>query len=223
MLEGQGASYALAGTEPYRAAVLLWRGALTPARAMIEAVLPAAREIADLQVLVPALAVAALAGQASGSNAAALALAGEYEAAVRARLGQVGWYWGWWFLADLVRVCVAAGDLRRAAALIGDAQPAVPRHRLSILAARAVLAEAHGELPDAATLHAEAAHGWEAYGHVLEHGQALLGLGRCRVALGQPGIEQPLAGASQLFARLQATPLVAETDRWLGHAIAQTS
>ena len=124
---------------------------------MIEGVLPAAREIADLQVLVPALAVAALAEQASGNQPAALVLAREYEAAVRARPGQAGWYWGWWFLADLVRVCVAAGELDRAAALIGDAQPAVLRHRLSVLAARAVLAEARGELRQAAALYADAA------------------------------------------------------------------
>ena len=223
VLEAQGASYSLAGMEPYRAAVLLWRGELTPARAVIEGALPAAREIADLQVLVPAQAVAALAEQASGSQPAALVLAGEYEAAVRARPGQVGWYWGWWFLADLVRVCVAAGELDRATALIGDAQPAVLRHRLSVLAARAALAEAQGRLGQAAALYAEAADGWDAYGHVLEHGQALLGLGRCRLALGEPGPEQPLAGARRLFARLKAAPLLAETDRWLVQVVAQTS
>ena len=222
-LEAHGANYTLVEVEPYRAAVLLWRGALTPARAMIEGVLPAAREIADLQALVPALAVAALVGQASGNQAAALELAGEYEAAVRRRPGQAGWYWGWWFLADLVRVCVAAGELDRAAALAGDAQPAVLRHRLSVLASRAVLAEARGELHQAAALYAKAADSWEAYGHVLEHGQALLGLGRCRLALGEPGTEQALTEARRLFARLQATPLLAETDRWLGQAVAQTS
>jgi class 3 adenylate cyclase/tetratricopeptide (TPR) repeat protein len=222
-LEAQGASYRLAGMEPYRAAVLLWRGALAAARASVSSLLPAAREIADLQVLVPALAVAALAGQASGNQAAAVELAGEYEAAVQARPGQAGWHWGWWFLADFVRVCVAAGELDRAAALVGDAQPAVLRHRLSVLAARAVLAEAQGEPHEAATQYAKAADGWEAYGHVLEHGHALLGLGRCRLALGEPDTEQPLAEARRLFARLKATPLLAETDRWLGQAVAQTS
>jgi class 3 adenylate cyclase/tetratricopeptide (TPR) repeat protein len=222
-LQAQGANYMLAGMEPYRAAVLLWRGQPTTASALIEEVLPAAREIGELQVLVPALAVAALAAQASGNQAAALELASEYEAAVRATPGQAGWYWGWWFLADLVRVCVAAGALDRAAALAGDAQPAVLRHRLSILTARAVLAEAQGELREAAGRYAEAADGWKAYGHVVEHGQALLGLGRCRLALAEPGTEQALTEARQLFARLKATPLLAETDRWLGHAIAQTS
>lgn len=91
-LETQGASYTLAQMESYQAVVLLWRGELTAARAMIESVLPAARDIADLQVLVPALAVAALVEQASGSQSAALELAVEYEAAVRAAPGQVGWY-----------------------------------------------------------------------------------------------------------------------------------
>jgi class 3 adenylate cyclase/tetratricopeptide (TPR) repeat protein len=222
-LEARGASYSLAGMEPYRAVVLLWRGALIAARTMIENALPAAREIADLQVLVPTLAVAALVEQASGNQATTLDLAGEYDAAVRARPGQAGWYWGWWFLADFVRVCVAAAELDRAAALVSDTQPAVLRHRLSVLAARAVLAEARGEPGEAATQYAKAADGWEAYGHVLEHGHALLGLGRCRLALGEPDTEQPLAEARRLFARLKATPLLAETDRWLGQAIAQTS
>src|SRR5439155_24559393 len=113
--------------------------------------------------------------------------------------------------------------LDRAAALAGDAQPAVLRHRLSVLAARAVLAEARGEHHQAAARYAKAADGWQAYGHLLEHGQALLGLGRCRLALRQPGTEQPLTQARQLFARLHATPLLAETDHWLGQAIAQTS
>ena len=162
---------------------------------MIDGAPPAAREIADLQVLVPALAVAALAEQASGNQPAALELADEYEAAVRARPGQAGWHWGWWFLADLVRVCVAAGELNRAAALVGDAHPAVLRHQLSVLTARAVLAEARGELHQAAGRYAHAARGWQAYGHVLEHGQALLGLGRCRLALREPGNEQTLTEA----------------------------
>jgi class 3 adenylate cyclase/tetratricopeptide (TPR) repeat protein len=222
-LEAQGSGYYLAGMEPYRAAVLLWRGDLAAARASVESVLASAREIADLQVLVPAIAVAALVEQASGRRTAALALAREYEAAVQARPAQAGWYWGWWFLADLVRVCVAAGRLDRAAALIGDARPTVLRHRLSVLAARAVLTEAQGEFGLAAKLHAEAAHGWQAYGHVLEHGQALLGLGRCRIAIGERDTEQCLTEARRLFTRLQAASLLAEADRWLGQAVAQTS
>lgn len=118
---------------------------------------------------------------------------------------------------------MAAGDLDRATALVGDAQPTILRNRLSVLAARAVLAEARGEHNDAATRYAKAADGWEAYGHVLEHGQALLGLGRCRLSLGEPDTEQTLAGARRLFARLRAAPLLAETDRLLGQTVAQTS
>lgn len=86
-----------------------------------------------------------------------------------------------------------------------------------------ILAEARGEFRQAAALYAEAAHGWQAYGHVLEHGQAMLGLGRCHLTLVEPGTEQCLTEARRLFTRLQATPLLAETDRWLGQAVAQTS
>ena len=190
---------------------------------MIDGVLPAAREIADLQVLVPALAVAALAEQASGNQPAALELADEYEAAVRARPGQAAYTPGWWFLADLVRVCVAAGELqpRRGA---GRGRP--PGRCCGISSAflpPEPSFEARGELHQAAGRYAHAARGWQAYGHVLEHGQALLGLGRCRLALREPGTEQTLTEARLWFAQLKAAPLLAEADRWLGQALAQTS
>lgn len=50
--------------------------------------------------------------------------------------------------------------------------------------ALAVQAETDGDLGDAAVRYGEAAAGWSAYGHVLEHGLALLGAGRCLVRLG---------------------------------------
>ena len=49
-----------------------------------------------------------------------------------------------------------------------------------------------------------------------EEAQALLGQGRCLVALGKaPEAAAPLAAAREIFARLGAKPALAETDEWL--------
>jgi len=58
-------------------------------------------------------------------------------------------------------------------------RPTEPRRRYLHEAARAALAEVHGDLEAAAALYAAAAEGWKAYGRVPEQARALLGLGRC--------------------------------------------
>ena len=50
-----------------------------------------------------------------------------------------------------------------------------------------------------------------------EEAQALLGQGRCLVALERaPEAAAPLAAAREIFARLGAVPALAETEEWLG-------
>jgi hypothetical protein len=78
-----------------------------------------------------------------------------------------------------------------------------------------VLAETDGDAQRAAGLFAEAAGGWLAYGQLLEHGRALLGAGRCRARLGDPGGRAALRDAHALFGRLGAQPLAAEAERLL--------
>ena len=54
------------------------------------------------------------------------------------------------------------------------------------------------------------------FGVPYEEGHALLGQGRCLVALGRaPEAAAPLAAAREIFARLGAKPALAETDAWL--------
>ena len=48
---------------------------------------------------------------------------------------------------------------------------------------------------------------------VLEHAQALLGLGRCATRLGRPSDRDPRDEAAELFAQLRAPGLLAETGR----------
>jgi hypothetical protein len=124
-------------------------------------------------------------------------------------------------LPDLVRVCVAAGRLPLAKALL-DGFPAgaamTEPDRRSLLAATAVLAEAHGDPEGAAARYQEAAAGWRAAGHALEQGQALLGLGRCLARLGRAEAGPALREAGALFRGLGCGPLLAEAGAWLRRA-----
>ena len=206
--------------ETYQAQVMLRRGDREPAHALGEAFLPEARSVKDLQVLVPALVVAAVIEEARGDSKAAVALVQEFEdvsardVVFRANM-----------LTDATRVLVAAGAVDGAERLVPD-EDRVPaaRHRHAASTARAALTEARGDLEPAAALYEKSAEDWAEYGHALEQGLALLGSGRCRVNLGRPQeATGSLREARELFARLEATPLQQETDGWLERAIARTS
>jgi hypothetical protein len=84
--------------------------------------------------------------------------------------------------------------------------------------ALSLLAEARDRLAEAAARHGEAADRWGSFGVVPERAHALLGRGRCLVALGRPGAGEPLRQARQVFAGLRAQPLAAEADALLGRA-----
>ena len=62
--------------------------------------------------------------------------------------------------------------------------------------------------------------GWEAYGHLAEHGLALLGAGRCLRRLGRPEAAARLRAARAVFERLRAGPLREEAGAWLPGAAA---
>ena len=108
-----------------------------------------------------------------------------------------------------------------ASQLIDHAPTRAARHQHARLTAQAVLAEARGDLQEAAGLYEHAAERWTQYGHVLERGQGLLGAGRCLVRLNGPQAAPKLQDARTSFAALGARPLLAETDAWLLDAAAQ--
>ena len=77
----------------------------------------------------------------------------------------------------------------------------------------ALLDEAHGEPEAAAAGFAAAAARWHDFGVPYEEGHALLGQGRCLVALCRaPEAAAPLAAAREIFARLGARPALGDTD-----------
>ena len=76
----------------------------------------------------------------------------------------------------------------------------------------------------AADGYADAAQRWQTFGVVPEQAFALLGQGRCLVALGHmTEAAQPLRLARDIFQELQAAPALAETDALLRQATALSS
>ncbi len=87
--------------------------------------------------------------------------------------------------------------------------------------AEAMVAESSGELQAAAGGFADAAARWHGFSMPYEEAQALLGQGRCLVALGRaPEAAPVLEAAREISARLGARPALAETEALLagGHS-----
>jgi len=201
-----------------KAKVLLWRGEVHAASMLAREFLPRARAIDDLQLLVPALAVAAAVAEAAGEHRAARGLVEEVQRVVGDR-GGGRWYLGQ-HVAELVRVCVALGERAAAEALAAQAHDGVARNRHGLLTARAVLADAEGALDQAAQGYDEAAARWADYGHRLERARALLGAGRCLLTLGRLEGRLRLQDAHAALMALNAQPLLAEADAALGNTTA---
>jgi hypothetical protein len=115
----------------------------------------------------------------------------------------------------MLRTALAAGDSDLAERLADGLEPRYPVREHALSAARAQLAEHAGNHADAATLYAEAAARWQQFGNVPEHALALLGQGRCLLALADRAAEQPLRQAAELFSSMSYRPALAETNALL--------
>ena len=112
-----------------------------------------------------------------------------------------------------IRAALRVGDPNLADRLVAVVEAVRPLNDHVIATGRALLAESAGELERAAEEFADAAARWHDFGVPYEEAQALLGQGRCLVALGRaPEAAAPLAAAREIFARLGAKPALAETD-----------
>jgi class 3 adenylate cyclase/tetratricopeptide (TPR) repeat protein len=161
----------------------------------VAALLPRAREIGVPQLVVPGLAVAALVSWVSGDEATALASVAELEATTRGTP-----MWRSLCLAWPARIAVASGRLELAQAFLDGADQPAAWDRSARAAVRAALAEVRGSLAEAEELYREAAERWDAYGSVVEHAYALLGLGRC-------GDAKALRDGEAIFGWLGAQPV----------------
>lgn len=118
-------------------------------------------------------------------------------------------------LAGMVRTALAAGDATLARRLTDRLEPRYALEEHALCAAEAQLAEHAGSHAEAATGYAEAATRWQNFGNVPERAHALLGQGRCLLALGRPDAEQPLREARGLFASMSYKPVLAQIDALL--------
>jgi class 3 adenylate cyclase len=124
-------------------------------------------------------------------------------------------------LADIVRLCLALGESGLAQTLVEGVPTLLPVQSHALASAQALLAEMRGGHEVAAAGFADAATRWHDFAVPYEEGQALLGQGRCLVALGRaPEAAAHLAAAREIFARLGAKPALAETEAWLARASA---
>ena len=207
--EAAGGGYDEIIAKTWKALVLIRRGdrrAHTVGDLMTKAL-----AIADPQVLVPAVAVSGQIALANGTSEVALGLIAALE-----DMPDVGLGWSReHFIIDLVRICVVGGDLGLASRIVEEAEAYAIRHRLALEVARAILAEARGEIEEAAAAYAPTVGEWRSRGYVVEEGRAALGAGRCLVRLSRPGAAEMLERAREIFTGLGAAPWLEETDALL--------
>jgi len=169
------------------------------------------------EVLVQAGA-AALVWATLGRADRAVAILGEL--ASDPRVGVNGTYAAW--LPTFVRAALAI-DERALAGRLASALRLTSRFAEHTEAmTSAMLAEADGDVGAAASAYADAAARWQRFGVVPEQGFALLGHGRCLLATsGRDRAAGALHGAREIFARLRATPALAEIDVLLSEDVAR--
>ena len=115
-------------------------------------------------------------------------------------------------LPRLARAAASLDDDDLIARLAAGVPAHVARQQQALLTVRAIQAERLGEHARAAELYGDAAEHWERLTEVIEQAHALLGCGRCLIAVGDPAAEAPLQTARALFERMGARPRVDACD-----------
>jgi class 3 adenylate cyclase/tetratricopeptide (TPR) repeat protein len=202
-----------------KAHVLALRGRHDEARAIEEWALPRARDIGDPQILWQAMMVFAVARASRGEMESATDLARELltgSASERLR--------AYWLIPEAARVLMEAADVAAVRGLIDEDVVPIPPFVTKQVLLRAMVAEADGGLEAAVDGYQESVRWFEEHGYAYEHAHALLGQGRCLVALGRPGeAAGALTAARQIAVGLGARPMVTRCDALLGEATALTS
>ncbi|HET9722653.1 MAG TPA: AAA family ATPase [Actinomycetota bacterium] len=193
----------------YEGWVHLRRGGIDAAAETLEVLLPLARGIGYAEYLAPPLVLGAECHLATGDREGALAHIREFAEITRDQEDYRAM-----FLPVVVRILVEAGALEDAEALLGEAAaPASSRHRLGLVTARAIVAEARGELEEALAGYQEAAAGWGIYRFGLECARTSIGAARMMLALHREADAEPLLdGAIRLLDPMGAAPLLEEAE-----------
>jgi class 3 adenylate cyclase/tetratricopeptide (TPR) repeat protein len=172
-----------------------------------------ARETGEVQHLARSMPVLAGVRLALGDRASAAALLSELEAIlhVREEFEYVR------NLPDAVGTALAAGDQGLASRMAGHVAATWAFHEHALEMVEALLAEHRGDLAGASALFRDAATRWERFEMPWQQAQALLGCGRCLLAMRLlPEANGPLREALEMFATLGAGPALSETQTLLG-------
>jgi class 3 adenylate cyclase/tetratricopeptide (TPR) repeat protein len=125
------------------------------------------------------------------------------------------------FCPSVVRCALSAHDEDWARQLVNDIVPLTPLREHVHATCRALLDEADGQHEAAVSGFADAAARWHDFGVPYEEALALLGQGRCLVALGSAEeARESLSAAREIFVRLGAKPALAEIEGLLQQAAA---
>ncbi len=187
----------------YRARVQANRELLDGLRESMQRAIVIARQIGDLQVQAPVFVTAAIVEHAEGDGAHALEHVREFEQTTRDGPTEYRELQS----PEVIRLCLAHGEVELAAQVLGDRPVHVARTRHAVVTGKALLAEANGDLETAARLFAEAEGAWASYGNPFERAHALDGMARCLEALGRAdGCADARREAARLFAGLGVPP-----------------
>ena len=179
-----------------------------------------ARGIEEPQIVVYGLGSSALAHAALGQVERVATLIDELQAYAGSRATTA--YSA--LLPSLVRTVLGIDEIALADRLVAGSHPPYPYAGHALVAAKAGLAEARGDLEVAADAYADAADRWERFGVVPEQAFAFLGQGRCLLGLSRPTeAAPPLQHAREMLGRLKATPALAETDSLLQQTTSPSS
>jgi hypothetical protein len=122
-------------------------------------------------------------------------------------------------IPELMRWALKYEEPAIAEQLLAGVQPCMPLMEHVLATGRALLAEWEGERLSAAVGFEDAAVRWRDFGVPYEEAQALLGQGRCLVALGRAQeAATPLVAARDIFTRLGAKPALTEVGLLLSES-----
>ena len=198
------------------------RGEPEEAEPFLAWMLEKGREIGAFWLLIECLVGAAAVRFGGGETGAALELLDEWTTMLRTAGMSVSLECVE-RVPEAMRMALAGGNSALAASFVEGMASRLPLEENVLASAHALLAEHRGEHGEAAAGFAAAAAGWHDFGVPYEEGHALLGQGRCLVALGRaPEAAAPLAAAREIFARLGARPALAETEAVLAQAVPRT-
>ena len=183
----------------FQARVLSHRGDAGRAVELMAQAVPVAEEIADLQVLSPALFVSALADAAAGESASAAGHLRSYHDATLEGPPEYREI----HLPEAVRLAFELGEPGLATALLDRLEVHEPRMERALTAAHATIAEHEARIDDAAEGYEKVAGAWREWEMPFEQAHAMAGLGRCRRSQGRDTeADAAEADAAGLFLQL---------------------